>query len=390
MKLRVNKEQIIDGLLKAAMICPPKAGAAYLRSIWLRASEGSLSIMATDALIEFTGTYPAEVSEPGLLGVSGKSFVDLVRQLPNGLISLELDKNENVLLLTQGRRCYRLPIAGPDWFQDLSHFPEEGAVAWSGDFLQEILERVAFCISDDDSMDAIACLCLKPELSGDGDARKPSGRIDACGLNGHQFAMLSFSHYDLAARLPEKGLLLQKRYLQDIRKWLGVDEIELNLTPKRFYLRRMDGSEMLSLPRAIYDYPDYSVFLGKLKESGASLLSLGRKECMESLGRILIFNSDADRCVYIDLSADQARLSAQGDERGSGEEELAADYDGEIKRIAFPTRNLMDVLGHFVSEGAELTLTSVDGPCGIRGPEDHDYLVIIMPMKISEKSIYDD
>ena len=55
MKLSVNKEQIIEGLQKAAAIIPAKAGAAYLRSIWLKAEKGSLSIMATDANIEFTG-----------------------------------------------------------------------------------------------------------------------------------------------------------------------------------------------------------------------------------------------------------------------------------------------------------------------------------------------
>ena len=45
MKLSVNKEQIIEGLQKAAAIIPAKAGAAYLRSIWLKAEKGSLSII---------------------------------------------------------------------------------------------------------------------------------------------------------------------------------------------------------------------------------------------------------------------------------------------------------------------------------------------------------
>ena len=73
MKLTVNKEQIIEGLQKAAAIIPAKAGAAYLRSIWLKAEEGSLAVMSTDANIEFTGRYPAEVGShrrtgPGFCG----------------------------------------------------------------------------------------------------------------------------------------------------------------------------------------------------------------------------------------------------------------------------------------------------------------------------------
>ncbi|MCB6541438.1 DNA polymerase III, beta subunit [uncultured Desulfovibrio sp.] len=379
MKLTVNKEQIIEGLLKAAAIIPAKAGAQYLRSIWLKAEEGSLSVMSTDANIEFTGRYPAEVAAPGLIGVQGRAFVDLVRQLPTGVLHLTLDETSGNLLLEQGRRTYKLPVSGAEWFQNFSAFPAENAVTWSGDFLQDILDKVGFCISDDDAMDAIACLCMKP---------RGNGRIDVCGLNGHQFALVSFTHDELAERLPEGGMLIQKKYLADIKKWLGVDEIELNITDKRLYLRSLDGAETLSLPRAAHEYPDYNIFMSKLASEDMHPMTLARKEAIEALGRILIFNTESDRCTYMDLSAGEALLSAQGQDVGSANESLEVAYNGDIKRIAFPTRNLLDVLGHFVSAKIDMMLTGSEGPCGIRGADDADYTVIIMPMKVSETTYY--
>ena len=376
MKLTVNKEQIIEGLLKAAAIIPAKAGAQYLRSIWLKAEEGSLSVMSTDANIEFTGRYPAEVAAPGLIGVQGRAFVDLVRQLPTGVLHLTLDEASGNLLLEQGRRTYKLPVSGAEWFQNFSAFPAENAVTWSGDFLQDILDKVGFCISDDDAMDAIACLCMKP---------RGNGRIDVCGLNGHQFALVSFTHDELAERLPEAGMLIQKKYLADIKKWLGVDEIELNITDKRLYLRSLDGAETLSLPRAAHEYPDYNIFMSKLASEDMHPMTLARKEAIEALGRILIFNTESDRCTYMDLSAGEALLSAQGQDVGSANESLEVAYNGDIKRIAFPTRNLLDVLGHFVSAKIDMMLTGSEGPCGIRGADD---TVIIMPMKVSETTYY--
>ena len=379
MKLTVNKEQIIEGLLKAAAIIPAKAGAQYLRSIWLKAEEGSLSVMSTDANIEFTGRYPAEVAKTGLIGVQGRAFVDLVRQLPTGVLHLTLDEASGNLLIEQGRRTYKLPVSGAEWFQNFSAFPAENAVTWSGDFLQDILDKVAFCISDDDAMDAIACLCMKP---------RGNGRIDVCGLNGHQFALVSFTHDELAERLPESGMLIQKKYLQDIKKWLGVDEIELNITDKRLYLRSLDGAETLSLPRAAHEYPDYNIFMSKLASEDMNPMTLARKETIEALGRILIFNTESDRCTYMDLTAGEALLSAQGQDVGSANESLEVTYNGDIKRIAFPTRNLLDVLGHFVSAKIDMMLTGSEGPCGIRGGDDTDYTVIIMPMKVSETTYY--
>ena len=379
MLFTVKKENIIEGLQKAAGIIPTRAGAAYLRSLWIKAEGEVLTIMATDANIEFTGTYPADVKEPGLVGVNGRNFVDLVRRLPAGELRIRLDDATGTVILEQGRRTYKPPANDPTWFQSLAPFSSEGAVVWSGDFFQEIIDRVFFCVSDDESSDAIACLYFKPV---------GEGHIEVCGLNGHQFALVSFTHDDLAARLPEEGVLIQKKYLQDMKKWLGVDEIELNITDKRLYLLTLDGAESLSVPRAGHDYPDYTVFMSRLEGDGVSLLTVNRKEAIEALGRIQIFNTDSDRCAYLDLGDNEVRLSAQGQDTGSANESLEVTYRGDISRIAFPTRNLMDVLGHFSSPSVDMILTGAEGPCGIRGSEDNEYTVIIMPMKISESTYY--
>ena len=385
MIITVKKEQIIDGLQKAASIIPSKAGAAYLRSIWLQAAgsgeTGRLTLMATDVNIEFTGTYPAEVREEGQAGVNGRAFVELLRRLPGGDIQLRLDKESNTLLVEQGRRSYKLPAADPVWFQALPPFPEEGAVLWAGDFFQDIIDRVSFCISDDDSTEALSCICLK--------SVEP-GKVDVCGLNGHQFAMVRFLNDELAAKLPADGLLLQKKYVNELRKWLGTDEVMLNISERRFHLRTGSGSETLSLPRSGFIYPDHLSFLSRLQAADASTLKLRRKECQESLDRLHIFNNESDRCTYFQFSPTEVTMSAQGQETGSATENLDVSFSGSLERIAYPTRNLIDILGHFQSGELTFTLTGAEGPCGISGTEDPDYTVLIMPMKIAETSYYEE
>ena len=83
-------------------------------------------------------------------------------------------------------------------------------------------------------------------------------------------------------------------------------------------------------------------------------------------------------------------LSAQGQDTGSANESLEASYEGDISRIAFPTKNLMEIMTHYQSGDLLLTLTGAEGPCGITGGEDPDYTVLIMPMKISEESYYEE
>ena len=379
MFFKLKKETIIDGLQKAAGIIPSRSGAAYLRSLWMKADEGTLTLLATDANIEFIGAYAAEVEKTGLTGVNGRTFVDLVRRLPSGELKVRLDETTGSLILEQGRRTYKLPTNDPTWFQNLVPFPAEGSVVWSGDFFQEVIDRVFFCVSDDEASDAIACLYMKP---------LGEGGVDVCGLNGHQFARSYFVNDALAARLPEEGVLIQKKYVAELRKWLSGDEIDFNVTDKRLFLRTGNGQETFSLPRAAFTYPDYTAFLTRLAGDDVSHLKLDRKECLEALDRISIFNTDNDRCTYFDLSSSDAMLSAQGQDTGSANESLEVSYDGSIGRIAFPTKNLMEILSHFQSAELTLTLTGQEGPCGISGQDDPDYTVLIMPMKIAEQNYY--
>ncbi|MDR2488033.1 MAG: DNA polymerase III subunit beta [Desulfovibrio sp.] len=372
MYLKVIKENVIEGLQKAANIIPQRTGAAYLRSIWLKAENNILEVLSTDSSIEFRGFYTAEVMESGLVGVQGRAFVELLRRLPPGQISLKLDATTSALHIEQGRRNYKLPINDATWFQKFSDFPEEGAIMWSGDFVQDIIDRIAFCIGDEGS-DALACLSMKPA---------GEDAVEVAGMNGHQFAMMSFMHDDLRALLPEKGILIQKKYLSELKKWLGTDEINVNCDGKRLFVRTEDKKESLSLPLSSFQYPDYSVFLSRLHGEDISTLSIDRSEAQEALMRIAIFNSESNRCTYLELSEKELILTAMGQDTGSASESMDVEYKGTIEKIAFPTNNLLSIMDHYASAKLLFTLTSPEGPCGITGKDDAEYLVIIMPMKI--------
>jgi DNA polymerase-3 subunit beta len=378
MRVRIFTEDVIEGLQKAANIIPQRTGAAYLRTIWLKAENDHLELLATDSSLEFRGIYTAEILEPGLTGVQGRSFVDLLRRLPPGQITLTLDGTSSVLHIEQGRRSYKLPVNDPAWFQNFSDFPEKGAVLWSGDYLQDLVEKIFYCLGDDGT-DALSCLVLK---------RAEGGFIEAAGMNGHQFALVRFAHDDLRRLLPDEGILLQKKYLGELKKWLGAEEINVNLDERRLFLRTEKKKESLSLPLSTYPYPDYSVFVGRVGGDDVSTLVLDRTEAQNALLRIAIFTSESNRCAYFDFSGKEAVLSSTGQDVGSATECLDVDYTGTLSRIAFPTNKLLTILEHFSSVRLTLALTGAEGPCGITGAEDPSYLVIIMPMKIIDDTLY--
>ena len=384
MLLKVNRDDIIEGLQKSANIIPAKTGAAFLRTIWIKAEGQSLQIMSTDSNIEFCGNYASTIVEDGLAGIQGRSFFELVRKLPSGEMTIRTDSEAQHVVVEHGHRNYKLPVNDPNWFQNLSEFPEAAAAMWSGDFLHEVIDKVAYCISDEDSMEAIACMYMDPSGQEPGEETL----IEVCGLNGHQFAMLNFYNDDIKDILPEDGVLIQKKYLLELKKWLTFDEIETSISDKRLFFRSSEGRETFSFPLSYYQYPNYHNFLAKLNDESVSTFAANREELVDALERILIFNTDANRCTYFNFTPEQAVMTIQGLERGSAEERIPCTFQGDLTRIAFPTRNLIEILGHFGSEQVTLTLTGPEAPCGVSGESDHNYQVIIMPMKIEEETYY--
>jgi DNA polymerase-3 subunit beta len=381
MFLRVQRDEIIEGLQKSANIIPAKTGAAFLRTIWLKCEDGRLNIMSTDSNLEFCGSYPAQIQEEGLAGIQGRAFYELVRKLPSGELIIKTDADKQNVLVEQGARKYKLPVNDEEWFQKFSSFPDEGTVFWSGDFLHEIIDKIAYCISDEDSMEAIACIYFARAKNGD-------KAIEVCGLNGHQFAMIKFVNDDIFEMLPEEGVLIQKKYLAELKKWLTADEIELNISDKRLFFRTGDQQETFSLPLSYYQYPNYNNFLSKLGEEGVSRLGFNRAEMINSLDRISIFNTDSNRCTHFMLQPGELVLYSQGQETGTATESMESQFSGDLERIAFPTKNLIEILNHFSSQTVEMVLTGGEAPCGITGTDDADYQVIVMPMMIQEETYY--
>ena len=384
MLLNVNVEDIIDGLRKASNVVPAKSGAVYLRALWLSADSDYLTIMSTDTALEFTGKYPAAISDSGLAGINGKQFTDLMNRMRGGTITLKLEDG-NALSIEKGKKIkYALPVSDVTWFQKLEEFPRENAVQWSGDFLSDAINKTLFSVDDEGNEDAISCLYMGVN------GPKENQTIDICGLNGHQFAIYHFIHDSLASIMPEGGILIQKKYVNELLRWLPKNDIEVSITSKRLFISTGDESECLSIPRTLLTYPNYNTFMSRLDTPDFSLLTINKQELKEALERLSVFCVDGRRFAIFNLSENELSLSVYGQNDAKGVETIEINYNSPIKKIGFPVKDVIAILDHFESDEVSFKMTPNDGPCGITGKDDPDYEVLIMPMRSMDDDYYED
>ena len=381
MYLRVFKEDFIDGVTKGASIIAHKTGAAYLRTVWLKAEDDKLNILSTDGNIEFTGVYSSNVMESGLVGVEGKKFNELVRKLKPGEIIFKADLKKNIFFIEQDKRKYRLATTESSWFPELTSFPEGNSVIWSGDVLKGVIEKLIFTISDEDSLGSMTCLKISRGSETDME-------IEMCGFDMQNMGLYIIRYDELYSLIPEKGILISKHYLSELRKWLSPGEIELSIDSNRLFIRKQDLSESISMPISFESFADYRAILSTFADKPSSDIVINRRELMDALERIMIFSTEMNKAAIFELKEDEVRINSTAVETGEANEVLQCKYQGTLDQCVFNIRGLLDILAHYTSEEITMSLFGHVKPCKITGADDPDFFVITMPVEIKEEKYY--
>ncbi|WP_291323000.1 DNA polymerase III subunit beta, partial [Desulfonatronospira sp.] len=365
----------------------------------------SVKIMSTDSNVEFIGEYRAEIKQEGFIGTPGRRITDLIKKLRSGPITIKSSPDKEIILVKQDKRFFKLPLSDSSWFPELDEFPEDGDIAvFSGDKLRDILEKSLFCISDDDTMQGMTCLkiALKeasmnnpqndvpdPSLSGsDGEAEEPESRVEACAFNGHQLSLYTFETAELRQILPEKGVLIPKKYLLDLRKWIPAEELEICITETKIFLRTIDKRESFSLPLSMHQFPNYRDFINTYSNKLDTPMLVNKDELVESLERILIFNTDSQQSTLMKLGSSEIKMTSTAADSGEAEEIVPCKYSGRVEQIYFNTKGLLELMGHIDEDTVMFRFSGSVEPCKINGATNEEYFVMTMPVQIEEETYY--
>jgi DNA polymerase III subunit beta len=381
MYLRIFKEDIIEGVTKASNVVSQKTGAAYLRTLWLKAGNKSLEILSTDSNMEFTGKYNANVLEDGLVGVEGKKFSDLMRKLKPGEIVFKADHEKNILFIQQDKRKYKVPTTEQSWFPDLTPFPEDNSILWSGELIREIIDKISFSISSDDTMGSMTCMKI---ARGD----ETHAEVEFCGFDIENMGLYTIKNQDVYNLVPEEGILIPKKYISELRKWIPPKEVELCLSSDRFFIRAQDYSESISFPLSYAEFTNYRDILDSFSGELKSCLKVDRRELMEALDRILLFSTEFNKSALFQLKSDELIIESTAVEAGEANEVLECEYEGIVNELVFNIKSMLEIMDHFESREIKMYLSGQVRPCKIVGEDDPNYFVVTMPVEIQEETYY--
>ncbi len=377
MELSISKRDFLRGLSRTQNVADRKNAMAILANVLLSTQgDGALRFTASDLYLGASAVLPAKVDKPGTVAVDAKTLYSIVRNLPDGEVSLKVGDNQSVELRC-GKVKFKIPGAPGEEFPPPPS--PEGATlhALPAELIGSLIQLTSYSMSSDDT---------RPHLAGALFEAK-ADLVRMVTTDGHRLSKaertLEGADLEFSMLVPHKGIGELKRLIEDAKgsRDKGAEgALEISVGHVGAHAFFQHGDHILSVKLSDEQFPPYERVI---PESPTRQVVAARAILVEALKRISLVAQDKSGGVQLDLTDGLLRIQSQNPDVGEGSEELEVDYAGGALSVGFNARYLLDVLTALDHDAVELKLSGELDP-GVVAPvgDGVDFVGVVMPMRI--------
>ncbi|MCB0390935.1 MAG: DNA polymerase III subunit beta [Bdellovibrionales bacterium] len=373
MKVRITKSNLVGLIAKAQNIVEKRNTMPILVNILMDAENSRLKVFATNLEVSLTDEVDVTVIESGRVAVNAKSLFDIVKELPDGEVTLE-KQNNNWLKITQGKAVFNIVGISPEEYPVFPTYSTKEFMKIDATVLSEMIEKTIYSVSNDETRYHLNGVYFERSLEGN----MPTYKMVA--TDGHRLSLVSrqSTNQDDNEAFNE-GVIIPRKGLNEIRKLLeGVEgQFELALEGAQLIVRKDKTVLMIRLIEG--KYPNYKQLIPQnLKEN----ISLKRDSLLSSLRRVSLLSNQKSKGVTFSISKGKMEITSNNPELGEAHEEIEVNYGGNDLKIGFNAKYILDVLSSIDEDEVSFELKDQLSPGLMRPNSDKDYTCVIMPMRI--------
>jgi len=367
MELKLERNLVLQELSILQGVVDHRTTIPILSSILTEAADNSVRMIATDLDMTIMTQCPATVEGGGRLTLESRVFQNLVRNLPEEEFVLRQEGDS--VEIVSGRFRSRMAVADAAEYPTIPDVPPAGGYALPLDLFQLMLDRVSFAITKDDP---------KFQLNG-ALVKLVPGEIEIAATDGHRLAVVRANAPEgeppFEQQLFPRKLLAEFARFSDEKVTLSVGENHLGFGM---------GDRTLVSRIVELRFPQYERVIVRDNPNRARV---ERKDLLASLRRVSLMAHEKARGVRFRFEpSGELKLVSIGYERGSAEETLSINYQGESVEIALNAGYMIDVLQVLECPTVELQLRDSNTQTVVVPVDDdprlEEYVYILMPMRL--------
>ncbi len=351
MKFSCEKYLLQSACGIASRAAAGKSPIPALEGLLLQASD-RLTVTGYDLKKGIYTQLEAEVKEQGSVVVGARLFGEMIRRLPDGIVTISTDINNNVNVKC-GKSEFNFMGISPEDYPEMPVVDGVNNIALPQKILGSMINQTIFAVADND---------MRPIYTG-----------TLFDIEGEELTLVSVDGYRLAkrseklesAKMENCSFVVPGSALADIERICGDSEelVKISVGAKHISFsigetvvvsRRLEG-EFLNYKKSIPDSFKYTV-------------KVDRGEFMSAIDRVALIVSERNLCVT---------------PIGRAEDVCTCEGSGEGLQIGFNDRYLKDALKAAAKEELNVCLNSASSPCIITAADGSDnFTYMILPVRL--------
>ncbi len=364
MKIKVNKEAIIDCLQKIQSVINPRNALPVLSNVLFKAEDGKLELTATDMSLTVRASMDAEVIEPGATTLPAKRIFGVFREL--SVDEAEMEVNENsIAFINAASSFFRIHGISEADYPSLPEMNDPKTYLFEQSAFRNMLRLTSYAASTDANRALLNGVLLSFK----------GGKLTVVATDSRRLALV-----DHEIEFPEDAemdAIIPLKTVDELIRTLGDEgSLKILATPKQIAFE-FDGTLIVS-KLVEGTYPN---FRQVIPQSTGNRVSMERETLLTAVRRTSQLVSDAVSGVKLTFTQNRLEILAQAAEIGEGRETMDVKYSGPDIAISFNPAFLMDPLKSLTADEVFLDLTDDTSPGVMRSTISFVY--VLMPIRVS-------
>jgi DNA polymerase III subunit beta len=364
MKLKIRKEDIIDGLQRVQSIVNPRTTLPILSNVLFRAENDRLWLSATDLEVSVRASVPAEVLEEGGVTLHARRAFSIFRELSTPEIEISAD-DRDLAEIRSGSSRFKMVGISEDDFPPLPSLEEGNSYTMEQGALRAMLQKTAYAASTDETRQILNGVLLSFR----------NDKLTAVATDGRRLALVE--HEVEFPPDAESDLIVPSKTIGELIRTLGEEgTIRILATNKQVVF---DFGDMLVVSRLIEGtYPNYRQVI---PASSEQRVPVERESLLAAVRRAALMTTDQTRSVRLNFFKNQLEIVTETPDIGEARETIPIKYTENDISVAFNPEFLLDPLKTLDSDEIFMEITDELSPGVIKS--DVPFLYVLMPMRIS-------
>lgn len=368
MKLTCLKSDITEAITNVQRAVSTKSTIPVLEGILLKAYDGQINISGYDLEIGITTNIDATILEKGEVVVSARLFYDIVRKLPEEIVSIETDERM-ITYIKSGQTNYQIVGMSSVEFPDLPTFEKMDSINIKAGKLKEMISQTVYAVSDNNA---------KPIYTG-----------SLFKIEDKKFKIVAVDGYRMAIREEDvenesnNSFVVPGKTQNEVLKLINDDEenVEIVIGQRHTAFKINEYSIISRLIEG--EFLDYNSTIPK---GATTELVVNTSSFTNAIERMALLNNDRIKSpVHCHIRKDDIKFSCTTS-IGKANDVLPVSTIGEEVEIGFNNRYLLDAMKNTDTDEVKLILNGGLTPMVVKPIKGDDFLFLVVPMRLGHEN----